>query len=148
MAAAETSLISDRQLASAVAWCYGQKSRHWDLEQREWHDLCRQFLDRLEPLANQPDQTISYTDLVMGTCLEGRPGWHYIVSDLLEVIVKVCVDAGYPILTALVVRKEERTPSTGFYGAAFRFGRAPTKTADVAFWLQEMRKVNACWKAH
>lgn len=146
MTNASQSLISEERLAAAVDWCFRRRRPDWGFVEAEWRQLTRAYLDKLEPLARrQSSVTISYSDLVSGTDVAQHEVWWHVISDMLEVLVKACVDEGLPLITALVTYTDQPHPGKGFFDAAKRFGRQPAGQDDDTFWIAELGRVRERW---
>lgn len=118
----------------------------WGFDQAQWQGgLCRSVIERLEPLARHGNQIIAYSELIQGMELAEHEAWWPVVSDVLGVIVKACVEAGLPLLTALVVHKERLGPGNGFFEVAEQYGRKEPAQLDAVFWLDELEQVHRRW---
>lgn len=71
--------------------------------------------------------------------------WWHVISDMLEVLVKACVEAELPIITALVTYKDQPHPGKGFFDAAKRFHRQPPGLDDDTYWIEELGRVCERW---
>ncbi len=138
-------LIPERPLTTAVSWYFNGGGAAWGFERRHWVRLCRQLLDRLEPMARSGKGTLSCAELVRGTAVEHHEAWRHVLTNLLDILVKACVDVDLPNITALVVVQETGLPTRGFFEAARRYGRKHLNEADDAYWGRELERVHHRW---
>ena len=68
------------------------------------------------------------------------------IADVLEEIAWSENARGRPMITALVVRMGQGTPSNGFFGVARRLGHSwDTHTEAMTFWHEECERVYEHW---
>ena len=66
------------------------------------------------------------------------------IAGILDGISQAEHDAGRPLLSAVVIRKDENMPGNGFFTLAKRLGLH--KGGDnLGFWLAELRRVHDHW---
>ena len=66
------------------------------------------------------------------------------IARILDGISQSEHDAGRPLLSAVVIRKDENTPGNGFFTLAKRLGLHPGGD-NLEFWLAELRRVHDYW---
>ena len=66
------------------------------------------------------------------------------IARILDGISQSEHDAGRPLLSAVVVRKDENMPGNGFFTLAKRLG-LHTEGDNLDFWLAELRRVHDYW---
>lgn len=95
------------------------------------------------------EQLISYGEVAMmiGIGTQGNANRNTLTS-ILDQINQREVNAGRPLLSALVVHQHGRTPGPGFYNCARALGRLRSRDEvdEIAFWANEVKAVYACWR--
>ena len=66
------------------------------------------------------------------------------IARILDGISRAEHIAGRPLLSAVVIRKDENMPGNGFFALAKRLG-LHTKGDNFEFWLAELRRVHDYW---
>ena len=66
------------------------------------------------------------------------------ISDILGDISTAEHYAGRPLLSAVVIRKEENSPGPGFFGLAKDL-RLHDGDDDFRYWVQELQRVHNHW---
>ena len=72
------------------------------------------------------------------------PGDRARISQILDEISRLEHSANRPLLSAVVIRKEENSPGQGFFGLARDLGLHHGDD-DLAFGVQELQRVHDCW---
>ncbi len=69
------------------------------------------------------------------------------ISDILDEISRTESSCGRPLLSAVVILKDENIPGDGFFKMA-RELRLYDDDDDFRFWIRELRRVHDYWSAH
>ena len=64
---------------------------------------------------------------------------------VLDAISRDEASESRPMLSAVVVNADTRSPGGGFYRLAFEVGRAASPNPDVAFWAAELKALYEYW---
>ena len=72
------------------------------------------------------------------------PGDRNEIAAILDGISQAEHDAGRPLLSAVVIRRDENMPGTGFFTLARALG-LHTEGDNLDFWLAELRRVHDYW---
>ena len=67
------------------------------------------------------------------------------IADILDDISRSEHDAGRPLLSAVVIRKDTNIPGQGFFNLAKSL-RLPGADDDVLFWVKEVQRVHDHWR--
>ena len=66
------------------------------------------------------------------------------IADILDGISQAEHDAGRPLLSAVVIRRDKNKPGRGFFVLARRLGLYRGGD-DLGYWLAELRRVHDHW---
>ena len=66
------------------------------------------------------------------------------IARILDGISQAEHNAGRPLLSAVVIRRDENMPGNGFFTLAKRLG-LHTEGDNLEFWLSELRRVHDYW---
>lgn len=116
---------------------YGYAQEDWDKAKEEmWHALVERA--KVEDL-------IYYSDLADNIrTIRLEPHSYAMSTMLLEAAIEE-ENAGRPMLTAVVVHKEDGWPGPGFYNAAEKVSRDTSDPEKC--WSEELKKVYAYWSS-
>lgn len=104
---------------------------------------------RLIQAAGQDDEFVHYDEVadILGIS-HNRLDHSYEMNHALEEISTYEHDKGRPLLTAVVVHKEDLTPGGGFFELARRLGKMMPGEDRDRFFLQELSSVRRYWLRH
>ena len=69
------------------------------------------------------------------------------MADILDGISRAEHDAGRPLLSAVVIRRDKNMPGNGFFTLA-RSLHLHRDGDDLQYWLEELRRVHDYWLEH
>ena len=69
------------------------------------------------------------------------------ISDILDEISRTELTSGRPLLSAVVILKDENIPGDGFFKMAKEL-RLYDGSDDFRFWIRELRHVHDHWALH
>ena len=105
--------------------------------------------EKLQNVARQK-QLISYSEAgsIVGLNMN-RPPDRVILAGLLNEICEYEVDLNRPMLAAIVVRKNSKWPSQGFYKLARELGKLHSEEPprEQAFLISEQERVHEYWSS-
>lgn len=139
--------VTDEAIDAAMQWYFNE--RGWSdrgLSEEQWRTVTRQMRDVLEREAPRPEGLLFYRGLVDQTDLGEHQAWNLLVAEFLLLLVKACVDARLPMLTALVYGKARNEPGPGFYNAARHFGLIAEGQSEDEFWFGQIAAVRVHWR--
>ena len=89
---------------------------------------------------------VNYGDIapLVGLDME-MPGDRLRISAILDCINRVEHRAGRPLLSAVVILKEENKPGAGFFDLAKELRLQSPNEDDLMFWIGELRRVHTYW---
>ena len=89
---------------------------------------------------------VNYGDIapLVGLDME-MPGDRLRIGAILDRINRVEHRAGRPLLSAVVILKEENKPGKGFFDLAKEIRRQSPNEDDITFWVEELKRVHAYW---
>jgi hypothetical protein len=76
-----------------------------------------------------------------------NPHFAALVGRLLDEINEAEASNGRPLLSAIVIGKENNMPGTGFFACARQL-RLYSGRDDLEFWLRELKRVHDYWSQH
>ena len=90
-------------------------------------------------------QVVNYSDVAPLAGLNmDSPQDRNQIADILDAISRAEHDAGKPLLSAVVIRRDKNMPGTGFFTLAKRLG-LHRRGDDLQYWLEELRRVHDYW---
>ena len=90
-------------------------------------------------------QVVNYSDVAPLAGLNmDSPQDRNQIADILDDISRAEHDAGKPLLSAVVIRRDKNMPGTGFFTLAKRLG-LHRGGDDLQYWLEELRRVHDYW---
>ena len=91
--------------------------------------------------------TTYYSDIAPLVGLDmGFPPDRNRISDILDEISRIEHANGNPLLSAVVILKEENIPGQGFFTLAQSLGLCDgNPDSELEFWIQELRRVHEHW---
>jgi len=103
--------------------------------------------DRLIQAASQEDAFVHYDEVaeILGLSSE-RLDHSTVMNQELDAISTFEHQHGRPLLTAVVVHKEDLCPGSGFFKMAKRNGKQKPDEDDDAFFIAELRRVRQHWR--
>jgi hypothetical protein len=103
--------------------------------------------DRLQEIARRGGTTY-YSELAPLLGIDtSDPYFGVRIGRLLDGVNYAEHAAGRPLLSAVVIAKESGMPGEGFFTFA-RNLRLYTGRDDLAYWVEELRRVHAYWSEH
>lgn len=104
--------------------------------------------DKLRELAREPDGTITYWDIAPFAEVD-RNHEHFavLVGLKLDEVNRIEHAAKRPLISAVVIGKENNMPGAGFFVCARELGVYAGKD-DLAFWVSELKRVHDYWSQH
>lgn len=103
--------------------------------------------DRLVEIAKGGDVTY-YSDIAPLAGLDmSLPPDRNRISDILDEISRTESSLGRPLLSAIVILKDENIPGDGFFKMAKEL-RLYDGSDDFRFWIRELRRVHDHWTSH
>jgi hypothetical protein len=110
-------------------------------------DIPPALQDRLQKIARQGG-TAYYSDIAPLLGIDtGDPYFGVRIGRILDEVNHAEHAAGRPLLSAIVIAKETGMPGEGFFTCA-RDLRRYTGRDDLAYWVEELRRVHDYWVAH
>ena len=91
----------------------------------------------------QNEDVVTYSELARRADISI---WLPRIAPILERIIKIEHSAGRPLLTAVVIRKSDNMPGSGFFRLAIKLGLHSDGEDDFKFWLKEIRRVHSHWR--
>ena len=90
---------------------------------------------------------VNYGDIapLVGLDME-MPGDRIRIGAILDCINRVEHRAGRPLLSAVVILKDENKPGMGFFDLAKELRRQSSNEDDLLFWIEELIRVHAHWR--
>jgi hypothetical protein len=103
--------------------------------------------DRLQEIARQGGTTY-YSELAPLLGIDtSDPHFGVRIGRILDEVNYAEHAAGRPLLSAVVIAKETGMPGEGFFTCARDLGRY-TGRDDLAYWVEELRRVHDYWSEH
>lgn len=103
--------------------------------------------DRLVQAASQEEAFVHYDEVADILRLTGERLDHSAaMSRELDAISTFEYEHDRPLLTAVVVHKDDLRPGSGFFTMAKRNGKQKPLEDDDAFFIQELARVRECWR--
>jgi hypothetical protein len=110
-------------------------------------DFPPELYDRLQEIARRGG-TANYSELAPLLGIDtGNPYFGVRIGQLLDEVNYTEHAAGRPLLSAAVIAKESGMPGAGFFTCA-RNLRRYTGSDDLAYWVEELRRVHDYWSEH
>jgi hypothetical protein len=110
-------------------------------------DISPALYDRLHEIAPQGG-TVYYSEVAPLIGIDtGDPYFGARVGRVLDEMNHAERAAGRPLLSAVVIAKETGKPGEGFFTCARELKRYAGRD-DLAYWVQELRRVHDYWSAH
>ncbi len=100
--------------------------------------------DKLREVAKSRGITYYSEIAPLASLSMGSPGDRERIARILGDISTAEHQAGRPLLSAVVIRKEENLPGSGFFGLAKDL-RLHNGNEDFRYWLQELQRVHDYW---
>jgi len=108
--------------------------------------ILKKIRDELIKVAKRKN-TVTYDLLASRTTLSSFSNWFYVISDYLDEINRRETGEGRPMMTAVVVTKEDGVPGGGFWDCAFYTCKVwDGKGSKETFWEKELRRVWDYWR--
>jgi hypothetical protein len=105
------------------------------------------LLERLQTIARERD-TVYYSELAPLLGIDtGDPHFAARIGRILDEVNYAEHAAGRPLLSAVVISKDTGMPGEGFFTCA-RDLRRYTGRDDLAYWVEELRRVHDYWSEH
>ena len=108
------------------------------------------LFDRLRQVARARD-TVFYSEIAPTVGIDtGNPNFAALVGHILDEVNRVEFAQGRPLLSAIVISKENNMPGRGFFECARDLGRYSGKgdLEHLGFWVEELRRVHDYWSRH
>ena len=91
--------------------------------------------------------TASYTEIAQLAGIDtDNPHFGALVGRLLDDVNRAEQAAGRPLLSAVVIGKDSNLPGAGFFECA-RDLRLYSGNDDLAYWMQELKRVHDYWSS-
>ena len=103
----------------------------------------REMRNILIDIAKKGEDTIFYSELVRKVLIINIEANSYALAAMLGKISTAENVAGRGMLSAVVVRKENKRPGKGFFELARILGRDVSD--EETFWVNEIKKVYSSW---
>ena len=105
-----------------------------------------EIFDRLKAVAKAQDVT-TYADIAPLAGLDmGSPDDRNRIAEILGDISRHELAQGHPMLSAVVIHRDNSIPGQGFFTLARELGLHKGKDDDT-FFVNELRRVHEFWKA-
>jgi hypothetical protein len=108
------------------------------------------LFDRLRQVARARD-TEFYSEIAPTVGIDTEnPHFGALVGRILDEINRIEFRQGRPLLSAIVISKENNMPGRGFFECARDLGRYSGKgdLEHLGFWVEELRRVHDYWSRH
>ena len=101
--------------------------------------------EEIKEVAKNGD-VVYYSEIAPSICLDMRLHKdRKRIGAILDCINRSERDKGRPLLSAVVVRKIQKMPGTGFFRLAKDIGLQVRGEDNFKFWLKELRRVHHHW---
>ena len=132
----------------AVASVVGESERGNILRRENTMDAdTKTIYERIKEVAKDRDRGyVNYGEIapLVGLDME-QPEDRRRIGAILDRINRVEHCAGRPLLSAVVILKDENMPGKGFFDLAKELRRQPPNEGDLLFWVGEFQRVRAYW---